>query len=415
VRVLFLTNFYPPSSLGGYEQWCQEVAEGLINRDHEVSLLTSRHGRAQIKQPESAWIHRELYLEMELASLRNGVQFFTSRNAHEKMNSARFCQIVESFGPDVVMIWGMWNISRSLPALAEEVFPGRVVYYIGDIWPTLPSQFELYWQVPPRNWGTAIPKLLLRPCAHWMLAREQQPELKFRHAVFPSAFMRDELVRRGILFQETKIIYGAIDTSLYRFCNDSSRERRDGYLSLLHVGRLTPEKGVHTAIKAVGHLVHQHKLAHVKLIVVGAGDPDYEAHLRHLTQQDNIESLVTFMGAQPKEALPGLYRKADALLFTSNLPESFGRVLVEAMASGVAVVATGTGGTAEILVENENALIFAPGDAIGLADQIVRLVESPSLRQQLANSGRRTALTKFDINRMTTEIEVYLQALAEGA
>jgi glycosyltransferase involved in cell wall biosynthesis len=75
------------------------------------------------------------------------------------------------------------------------------------------------------------------------------------------------------------------------------------------------------------------------------------------------------------------------------------------------VIGTATGGAAEILADNENALIFAPSDAAGLAAQIARLVESPLLRQQLTDAGRQTALTKFDLHRMTTEIEAYLRTI----
>jgi glycosyltransferase involved in cell wall biosynthesis len=82
------------------------------------------------------------------------------------------------------------------------------------------------------------------------------------------------------------------------------------------------------------------------------------------------------------------------------------------MASGVAVVGTAVGGAAEILTENENALTFAPGDPIGLGQQLKRLIESPALREHLGKAGREIAMHKFDVRRMTTEIESYLQTLA---
>jgi glycosyltransferase involved in cell wall biosynthesis len=415
MRLLFLSNFYPPVSRGGYEQWCQEVAEGLRARGHQVVVLTSRHGQDRLEKPDPAWVRRELHLEMEFASLRNGLQFFTSRKSRENENLLRLRRLVESFEPDVVFIWGMWNLPRSLAALAENLKPGRVAYYIGDYWPTLPSQFEDYWQVPPRNWATGIPKSFLRPVAQRILAGEEQPALRYEHVIFPTAFMRDGLKRKGLSAQKTKIIYGAIDTSLYQRRNGSSDVQQNEALSLLSISRLTPDKGVHTAIEALSYLRHQRDLSRLKLTIVGSGEPEYEAYLRHLARQENVESMVTFLGAQPKEAIPGLYQQADIFLFTSIWPEPFGRVLVEAMASGVTVVGTATGGAAEITVENENALLFAPGDAIGLAEQIVRLVESPSLRQRLTTAGRHAALAKFDLQRMTTEIEAYLQTALVGS
>lgn len=414
MRLLFLTNFYPPASRGGYEQWCQEVAEDLRDRGHEVVVMTSTHGQTELLEPEPAWIRRELHLEMELASLRNSLQFFTSRKARERENLIRLRQLVASFGPDAVLIWGMWNLPCSLPALAEKLKPGRVAYYMGDYWPTLPSQFEFYWQAPARNWATGVPKLLLKPVADRILAGEKPPALRFEHVIFPTAFMQAELKRKGVSPQETRIIYGAIDTSRYPYRNGLSEAEPDDLLSLLYIGRLTPDKGAHTAIEALGYLARQCGFNQLKLTIVGTGEPDYEAHLRQLARQEKIESAVTFLGAQPKEAIPALYHQADIFLFTSIWPEPFGRVLVEAMASGVAVVGTATGGAAEILVENQNALLFAPDDAVGLATQVARLVESPSLRQQLTKAGRQTALAKFDLQRMTTEIETYLRLIVNS-
>ena len=81
------------------------------------------------------------------------------------------------------------------------------------------------------------------------------------------------------------------------------------------------------------------------------------------------------------------------------------------MAAGVAVVGTAVGGASEILIENENALIFTPDNPASLSRQLKQLIETPSLRRQLANAGRQIAVDKFDIQRMTTEIESYLQTL----
>jgi glycosyltransferase involved in cell wall biosynthesis len=409
MKCLFLTNFYPPAIRGGYELWCQEVAEGLENRGHEVVVLTSRHGRNRIKQPEPAWIRRELYLEMELASLRNGVQFFTSRKARENENLIRFRQLAERFQPDIIMIWGMWNLPRSLPALAEEILPDRVVYYIGDYWPTLPSQFEYYWQSPARHWLTAMPKNILGKFALRALNREIHPPLRFSHVLFPSAFMREEFRRRGIEPQKAKIIYGAVDTSLYTSANGSSRIRQGGTISLLYAGRLTQDKGVHTAIQALSRLVHRFGQDQIKLTIVGTGENKYVSYLNRLALQDNVAQFVTFLGAQPKEAMPEIYRRADVLLFTSIWPEPFGRVLIEAMASGLIIVGTATGGAKEVLVNNENALVFPPGDSRGLAYQIIRLTHDSRLRDYLVDNSKRIAVEKFHIRRMILEIENYIQ------
>ena len=410
MKILFLTNFYPPASRGGYEQWCREVADDLISRGHNIIVLTSTHGRENI-QNDSPSVRRVLHLEMELASLRNASQFFTSRKKREEENLALLRKTAQEFLPDAILVWGMWNFPRSLPALAEELIPGRVVYYMGDYWPTLPSQFENYWNAPPRNMVTGLPKLLLKSFAQNILANEERPSLRLEHILFPSAFMRDEFERKGISPQNSKVVYGAIDTKPY--LNGSASTQKHDELSLLYIGRLIHEKGVHTAIESLGQLVHELGMNKLKLTIVGDGEPDYVNLLHQLVDEKNLAAFVDFRPAQPKETLPSLYRSAEIFLFTSIWPEPFGRVIVESMVSGVLVIGTNVGGAGEILVDGENALTFTPDDPSSLTQQIKRVIETPSLRRQLVKSARETAASKFDVQRMTLEIESYLQTVTQ--
>src|SRR5690606_32244724 len=108
MRLLSLSNFYPPASRGGYEQWCQEVSEGLVERGHEVIVLTSCYNREQVNGAGPRWVHRELHLEMDLVSLRNAVQFFTQRRHRVQKNLALLRRLIADWKPDVVLVWGMW-------------------------------------------------------------------------------------------------------------------------------------------------------------------------------------------------------------------------------------------------------------------------------------------------------------------
>jgi glycosyltransferase involved in cell wall biosynthesis len=412
MRILFLSNFYPPASRGGYEQWCQEVLDGLRSRGHAVEVLTSEHGKSSLQSPDPAWVHRSLHLEMEIASLKNALRFFTHRKRREQENLKFVREFIEWFKPDVVLIWGMWNLHTSILVLIEKQMAGRVVYYMGDYWPTLPNQFENYWNAPPRSFLTGLPKLLLKPFAQAILAREKQPDIKLGHVLFPSVFMQNEFGRLGIVIQNSKVIYGAIDTSVYITRAQVSRRQIRELTLLCVVARLENEKGVHTAIEAVGQLVQETGLKDLKLKIVGGnGKPEYEAYIRNLVTQYQLESFIEFKPAISKEKLPALYQQADVFLFTSIWPEPFGRVIVEAMASGLTVVGAPVGGAAEILRADENALTFTPDDPSSLAQQLRRLIETPALRDRLAKAGRETAVGQFDLQRMTNEIESYLQAL----
>jgi len=409
MRALFLTNFYPPASLGGYEQWCQEVAERLQAR-HQIVVLTSRHGRGALAASEPDWVRRDLHLEMDLGTMRNGVQFFTRRRAREQENLTHLDRVVRDVAPDVVLVWGMWNLHRTLVAHAERLMPGRLAYYVGDYWPTLPSQLAQYWDAPARHWSSALPKRLLAAAARRVLARQAPPTLAFEHVLFPTRFMRDEYRRLGIVPKSARIVHGGADTSLYGA--EPERPRR-GIRSLLYVGRLTRDKGVQTAIEALGLLARQDRFSEMRLSIAGTGDD--EPSLRRLVQEQRLEARVTFCGHQSREALRTLYQEADVLVFPSLWQEPFGRVLVEAMAAGLVVVGTATGGAAEILTHDENALVFPAGDAVALANQVSRLADSEPLRARLALAARQQALERFSVDRMSAEIETYLTAMVAQA
>ena len=129
------------------------------------------------------------------------------------------------------------------------------------------------------------------------------------------------------------------------------------------VGRVAPGKGVETARAAVA------LLPEATLAVDGPGG--------------DVQT--------PSDRVHETYAAADAVLFPVEWPEPWGLVPLEAMSVGRPVVATGTGGSGEYLEDGRNCLLFAPGDAEGLAAAVRRLAADPGLRARLVAGGRATA------------------------
>jgi glycosyltransferase involved in cell wall biosynthesis len=109
--------------------------------------------------------------------------------------------------------------------------------------------------------------------------------------------------------------------------------------------------------------------------------------------------------------LAALYRDADAVLFPVRWQEPFGLVPLEAMACGTPVVATGTGGSAEYLVDEGNALMVAPDDPAALARAVRRMASDPALRARLRRHGLVTS-AGHDRRRSSAELERLLVELA---
>ncbi len=98
-----------------------------------------------------------------------------------------------------------------------------------------------------------------------------------------------------------------------------------------------------------------------------------------------------------------IYRALDVVVHASTRPEPFGRVIVEAMASGKAVAAVALGGAAELFTNEVSAIACPAGDAVALAETLTRLIDQPDLRMRLGEAGRREAVERFDRARLKGE------------
>jgi glycosyltransferase involved in cell wall biosynthesis len=182
---------------------------------------------------------------------------------------------------------------------------------------------------------------------------------------------------------------------------------------MLYVGQITPQKGVHTAIAALGSLAAEPGLEDLTLSIVGGGrHPDYENTLRALPVQLGIADRVHFLGKLPRTELPRVYAEHDILIFPSEWEEPFAITPLEAMASGLAVVGTATGGSGELFRNRETAMTFATGDAKDCARAIQELTEDRPLFESLRCNGKHEVLTNHTLDRMVDCIEASLKKMA---
>jgi glycosyltransferase involved in cell wall biosynthesis len=221
------------------------------------------------------------------------------------------------------------------------------------------------------------------------------------------------LVEAGIPIENARVIYTGLDAQQYlKAQKDRHPSHKNQNLNLLYAGRIWPEKGVDTAIKALEKLVFGRDLRNIKLSVVGSGSPDYEKYLHALVNQVGLNDYVSFSTHVPAEEMPQLLQEFDVLLVPSLWQEPFSRIVLEGMISGLVVIATTTGGTTEILMDGENGLLFVPGSVEDLAQKITCLADDQGLRRRLALAGQQTIAERFTLVKMMDEIESYLQEVA---
>ena len=207
-----------------------------------------------------------------------------------------------------------------------------------------------------------------------------------RRVFTPGLLARDELHALGVIDVE---VWGrGVDVERFhpRHRSDMLRQAyggRDTFL-LLHVGRLAAEKGVERILEGFAAAQEALPDRDVRLVIAGVGPR--EAELRAAATDG-----VTFLGNLDRRAmLPTLYASADAFLFSSHT-ETLGLVILEAMASGLPVIATPAGGVADHLRDGVNGLAYPPGDIAAMGRSICAAVRSPALVRQLGAGARATA------------------------
>jgi glycosyltransferase involved in cell wall biosynthesis len=186
-----------------------------------------------------------------------------------------------------------------------------------------------------------------------------------------------ELAARG--FHRTAIWSRGVDRSAFSpsFRSQALRDRlgvTDDMQLAIYVGRLGPEKGLGVALPAAEAVL---RAAPGKVRFAVAGDGPYEAEARRRAPAGTI-----FLGRLTGRELSEFYASADIFVFPS-VTDTFGNVLLEAMASGLSVIGADVGPTRELLGD-KGGVTFQPGDSSSLANRILELISSPERRRVLA-------------------------------
>ena len=412
MRILFVSSQYPPYELGGIEQLCHEARFELLARGHDVMVLTSRYGVRSLDELRTDKTLRTLYLTADIHYYKP-LDFFLKLRRQESENLAELKRVIDSYQPDAIMFWGMFALSHNLPYWAERWMPGRVAYYIASYWPLDEDLHRAYWSAPANRWLTEQLKSFIRRFALSRLDREKYPpRLKFEHVVCCSEFVRDRLLAESLIPSTATVIYGGTDPQSFKNGANDRISKVDQKIRLLYFGRLIPDKGVHTAIEAVGLLAQSGRAQRIELTILGEGSPEYENLLRQKASEMNVEDIVHFSGKVAREDIPATIQDYDVFLFTSIWPEPFGRTIVEAMMAGLPVIGSDVGGSREIFRDYDEGLLFKPGDAQGLAERINLLISDPERYRRLSELGRRLANERFSTSEMTNRIEEFLRQVS---
>ena len=189
------------------------------------------------------------------------------------------------------------------------------------------------------------------------------------------------------------------------------RERHklpDNALIVLSVGRLIERKGIEYLLRAAPLVL---KATSTHFLIAGDG-PD-RPRLERLTAELGLRDAVTFAGTIPPDDLPSYYAQSDVFVHPviadpSGDVEGLGIVLLEAMALGKPVIASGIGGITDVVADSETGYLLPEKDVDGLAEHVATLISDPGLRERMGEAGRRRVEERFSVPALADQVmQVY--------
>jgi glycogen(starch) synthase len=410
MRILIISERYPPYYDGGYEIACRNAAEGLRRRGHEVRVLTSTY---RVGRPlTDGHVDRRLHRYQDSPSLL--------RLAFWERSDIRYLRTaLATWNPDVVYVWCIAQLFPSLHAVLEAAHL-PVAYALQDLWIPVHlawgRQYAALWKRP----GSNPLKTLAKRCivgglslaeSAWLRTPELT-EIPLDAVVFCGSELRARHLAAGVPVRNAEVIYNSVDLGLFH--PPAQSEVRSGH-KLLFVGRLVQEKGAHVAVAAVRELLRRGLAVRLDVAGVPCFPLSYAEAIERSAAEVDLAASVRLLGRVDNTDLAGVFRAGDILLFPSGVPEGLPVTILEAMASGLAVVATAKGGSTDFLVHESNCLILRSAtDALELADHVERLIRDDVLRRSLARGALIWVQENCSLEVVALRTERALERLVEA-
>lgn len=205
-----------------------------------------------------------------------------------------------------------------------------------------------------------------------------------------------------------EIIPNGVDTKRFSASNPKLEKYIDGRINILFVGRQDPRKGIKYLYKAMDYLIDE--IPDVRLIVVGKG---FLKKYYELSISEKAKKHVVFENYVDWALLPSYYSTANVFVSPAVGGESFGIVLIEAMASGAPVLASNIRGYRQVVDHRQNGYLVKPKDPKAIAEGILEILHNPEMRERMISNGLETA-KGYDWNKVAGRVlDFYYKTMEE--
>jgi len=392
-------DFYPDPGSGGTGRYVYETSRLLVDRGHDVSVITRRRGddpRREVVDGIEVFRY-----DVEVANRAAPTVLPGLYRARKQVLEHVSAATVEG-PPDVVSFQGSVT-SLLLDGIVENDVPRVLTFH--SPWPTEYRLRTRDSRSDLRRWWNAR---IRRYLEGRLLSRSDG-------VITLSEYMERRLHRTYGFVADPTVIPGGVDATRFAPGAGPSDLVAGGDPAILTVRRLGQRMGLGMLLEAFATVVDRHPGAHLYI----AGDGPLRDELECAAERHDLDANVTFLGYVPRTELPGAYASADLFVLPTTDLEGFGLATLEALASGTPVVGTPVGGTVEVLsgLESDPAVpapvMPSTVDADALQRAIVEWIELPRGRVASAErTCRRHAVENYRWERTVARLESTLASIA---
>lgn len=377
---LLLINYeYPPVG-GGAANATQAIGRSLVRKGHEVRVLTSG------------------LTDSPTHSVEEGIQVYRLRGSRARADRSTFVEMIsfitKSSGAAI-------SLHRTRPLDASIAF---FTIPSGPASLQLHRHFKVPFLVSLRG-GDVPGHVPGHRALHLITLPYRRAILRSASTIVANSENLAASSRNADPFR-VRVIPNGVDCSVYRPREKTEYQKNPSRpFRLLYVGRIHPEKNLGLVIEQLGALL---KMGRSEIELSVAGDGAQRAELEALAEKLGVGRQVIWLGWKSKEELPSLYCQADALV-NPSLYEGMPNVVLEAMATGIPVIASDVAGNRSVVIPNETGVLFPLNTPDMLGASIARFIDEPRWAASLGTAGRRKAESIYSWD---SAAQSYLELLA---
>ncbi|MDY6965242.1 MAG: glycosyltransferase family 4 protein [Halobacteriota archaeon] len=388
----------PPERGGAVESHIVNITKHL-SKENKVTIIDRKYNDFDENEFKGIKIHRIFSRSIGLPLMSGRLNPIINEYLFSK--SLLKCEIAKN--ADIIHAHNIYTANASLK-IANDYVPPFVYTCHNGMWCT--EDINLY------------ERKIVRPI-------EKKIIEKSKVTIAVSENLKKNICEKtGIKEEKIVVIYNGVDSEKFN-TNVQADDIKVKYgmkdsKIVLFVGRVAPAKGVEYLIKAANLIANERNMDDVKFLIVGPfkymfserkEKSDYAGKLMDLVKKYSLQDNFIFTDAVPEKNLPSFYAAGDLFVLPSIF-EAFPMVLIEAMASGKAVIGSNVGGISEVIINGENGFLFEPKNYKELAERILILLKDENFRNKVGNKNREIVEKKFEWEKITEEIiEVYKRCM----